>query len=103
MRTTFNWLSAWAFPCYPTLDSPLCRYNGYSFTGCGAHVDFTLGKSGAGYERTWCYVSALAWDMVPWSICVRSSNIKKNTHNIFQSHSQVKFVGLLDQKAANIL
>lgn len=39
---------------------PPSRYKGYSFTGCGAHVDYTLDVgSGAGYERVWCYVSAL--------------------------------------------
>ncbi|CAN0080345.1 unnamed protein product [Scytosiphon promiscuus] len=35
------------------------RYQGYSFTGCGAHVDYTLDLgSGAGYERVWCYVTS---------------------------------------------
>ncbi|CAM9247604.1 unnamed protein product [Hapterophycus canaliculatus] len=35
------------------------RYKGYSFTGCGAHVDYTLDlTSGAGYEQTWCYVTS---------------------------------------------
>ncbi|CBN78446.1 expressed unknown protein [Ectocarpus siliculosus] len=35
------------------------RYQGYSFTGCGAHVDYTLNTfEGGGYERTWCYVTS---------------------------------------------
>ncbi|CAM9770863.1 unnamed protein product, partial [Laminaria digitata] len=35
------------------------RYKGYSFTGCGAHVDYKLDVfQGAGYERTWCYVTS---------------------------------------------
>ncbi|CAN0300691.1 unnamed protein product [Scytosiphon promiscuus] len=35
------------------------RYKGYSFTGCGAHVDYKLSLlSGAGYERVWCYVTS---------------------------------------------
>ncbi|CAN0023178.1 unnamed protein product [Ectocarpus fasciculatus] len=35
------------------------RYKGYSFTGCGAHVDYTLSTfEGGGYESTWCYVTS---------------------------------------------
>ncbi|CAM9531462.1 unnamed protein product, partial [Ectocarpus sp. 12 AP-2014] len=36
-----------------------CRYHGYFFTGCGAHVDYTLDLfSGGGYDRSWCHVTS---------------------------------------------
>lgn len=42
----------------PCPHSPPCRYKGYYFTGCGAHVGYKHDVySGAGCERTWCYVS----------------------------------------------
>eukprot|EP00752_Nemacystus_decipiens_P003476 g3211.t1 len=35
------------------------RHREYSFTGCGAHVDYRLSLLlGGGYERTWCYVTS---------------------------------------------
>lgn len=41
-----------------SLDPQSRRNDGYSFTGCGAHVDYKMGSfSGAGYRRTRCYVS----------------------------------------------
>lgn len=36
-----------------------CRYNGYSFTGCGAHIGYHYQSQGAGYDVVWCYVSVL--------------------------------------------
>eukprot|EP00903_Cladosiphon_okamuranus_P020866 g19162.t1 len=42
-------------------DMPAARspYRGYSFTGCGAHVDYRFDLfSGGGYERVWCYVTS---------------------------------------------
>lgn len=56
--TAYFGMSPAPFPLLLAPISQLNRYKGYSFTGCGAHVDYHLNQlSGAGYEITWCYVS----------------------------------------------